>query len=66
MIKLPENWQEYDQIEQAKWFLRNVIKYAREGEIKDLPIDCPSEIKIAYKNFLAKGGYKIEKDSLLK
>ena len=62
MIKLPENWQEYDQIEQAKWFLRNVIKYAREGEIKDLP----SEIKIAYKNFLAKGGYKIEKDSLLK
>ena len=46
-MKLPKNWKEYSHLEQAKWFLKYVVQYQREGEIKGLS-----------DKFLIEGGYE--------
>ncbi|MBW9212085.1 MULTISPECIES: hypothetical protein [Terrabacteria group] len=56
-MKLPENWQEYSHLEQAKWFLKYAVKYQREGEIRGLLEDIEPEVKEAYEKFLNAGGY---------
>lgn len=57
-MKLPKNWKEYSHLEQAKWFLKYVVQYQREGEIKGLSADVDQEVKEAYDKFLIEGSYE--------
>lgn len=40
------------------WFLKYVVQYQREGEIKGLSADVDQEVKEAYDKFLIEGGYE--------